>query len=404
MKSFEAFPFYGEIMSERKGKHIVYFAAGVAVTLAVSAGYRFGAGIIADATGKTDPGSTAAKQKEKEICDIIDEEYLFDKEDSALADSMYAGLLEGLDDPYSCYYTREEYEKISQSNEGHFEGIGVVLIQDADTGAITVAYCYEDGPASKAGVQAGDVITAVNDTSVEGMELSEISDKIARSESAISLRLYRESTDAQIEVEVTKAEVEIPSVSWEMKEDQTGYLAINQFTGVTAQQFQEAYQKLQEEGMTGLIVDLRDNPGGLLTGVCDTLKCFMPEGLLVYTEDKKGNKEEYRCEGETPIEIPLVVLINENSASAAEIFAGAVQDHKVGTLVGVTTYGKGIVQKPFLLDDGSVIKLTVSAYYTPEGKNIHGKGIQPDVTVEQSQEADEDLQLAKAMEILRAGN
>ena len=130
----------------------------------------------------------------------------------------------------------------------------------------------------------------------------------------------------------------------------------------------------------------------------------MPEGLLVYTEDKKGNKEEYRCEGETPIEIPLVVLINENSASAAEIFAGAVQDHKVGTLVGVTTYGKGIVQKPFLLDDGSVIKLTVSAYYTPEGKNIHGKGIQPDVTVEQSQEADEDLQLAKAMEILRAGN
>ena len=236
------------------------------------------------------------------------------------------------------------------------------------------------------------------------MELSEISDKIARSESAIFLRLYRESKDEQIEVEVTKAEVEIPSVSWEMKENQTGYLAINQFTGVTAQQFQEAYQKLQEEGMTALIVDLRDNPGGLLTGVCDTLKCFMPEGLLVYTEDKKGNKEEYRCEGETPIEIPLVVLINENSASAAEIFAGAVQDHKVGTLVGVTTYGKGIVQKPFLLDDGSVIKLTISAYYTPDGKNIHGKGIKPDVTVEQPKEAKEDLQLEKAMEILRAGN
>lgn len=391
-------------MSEGKGKHIAYFAAGIAVTVAVSAGYQFGAGVVADATGKAAPDSAAAKQKVKEICHIIDDQYLFEKEDSALADSMYAGLLEGLDDPYSCYYTQEEYEKISQSNEGHFEGIGVVLIQDADTGAVTVAYCYEGGPASKAGVQAGDVITAVNETSVEGMELSEISDKIARSESAISLRLYRESTDEQIEVEVTKAEVEIPSVSWEMKENQTGYLAINQFTGVTAQQFQEAYQKLQEEGMTALIVDLRDNPGGLLTGVCDTLKCFMPEGLLVYTEDKKGNKEEYRCEGETPIEIPLVVLINENSASAAEIFAGAVQDHKVGTLVGVTTYGKGIVQKPFLLDDGSVIKLTISAYYTPDGKNIHGKGIKPDVTVEQPKEAKEDLQLEKAMEILRAGN
>ncbi|MGI6009895.1 MAG: S41 family peptidase [Ruminococcus sp.] len=391
-------------MASKKRKNIICFAAGVIVTAAVILGYRFVSGCIADVTGKSVPGSAASEQKIEEICNIIDEQYLFEKEDSNLAESMYAGLLEGLEDPYSCYYTREEYESVSQSNEGHYEGIGVVLMQDADTGAATVAYCYEDGPASKAGVQQGDVISEVNGESVEGMELSEISGMIQESESVISMTIYRESQKQYLEVKVTKEDVEIPSVSHEMKEDKTGYIAINQFTAVTAEQFKEAYQDLQDQGMESLIVDLRDNPGGLLDGVCDTLNSFMPEGLLVYTEDKKGNREEYFSEGETPIEVPLAVLVNENSASAAEIFAGAVQDHNVGTLVGTTTYGKGIVQKTFGLSDGSVIKLTISSYYTPNGENIHGKGIEPDITVEQPEDTQEDVQLQKAMEILRRGN
>ncbi len=391
-------------MSDYKRKSIICFAAGIFAALAVIFGYRLVSGFVAGATGKSVPGSAASEQKIEEICDIIDDQYLFEKEDSDLAESMYAGLLEGLDDPYSCYYTREEYESVSESNEGHYEGIGVVLIQDAETKAVTVAYCYEGGPASKAGIQQGDIISKINGQSTEGMELSEASGMIQESESAISLTVYRESQGQYIEMKVTKADVEIPSVSSEMKENRTGYIAINQFTAMTAEQFQEAYESLQDQDMERLIVDLRDNPGGLLTAVCDTLNCFMPEGLLVYTENKNGDKEEYFSEGKTPIEVPLAVLVNENSASAAEIFAGAVQDHKVGTLVGTTTYGKGIVQKTFGLDDGSVIKLTISSYYTPGGENIHGKGILPDITVEQPEDAGEDLQLAKALEILRDGN
>ncbi|MGI6006438.1 MAG: S41 family peptidase [Ruminococcus sp.] len=391
-------------MTIKKGKSIICFAAGIAVTAAAIGGYRFVSDAMADATGETVPGSSASEQKIEEICDIIDEQYLFKKSDYDLAESMYAGLMEGLDDPYSCYYTREEYQEVSESNEGHYEGIGVVLMQDADTGAPTVAYCYEDGPASRAGVQQGDIISKVGDEPVEDMELTEISELIKESEDVISLTLYRESSDQYIEVEVTKEDVEIPSVRWEMKENNTGYLAINQFTAVTAEQFQEARKELEKQGMERLIVDLRDNPGGLLDGVCDTLNCFMPEGLLVYTEDKNGNREEYYSEGENPIDIPLAVLVNENSASAAEIFAGAVQDHGAGTLVGTTTYGKGIVQKTFGLSDGSVIKLTISSYYTPNGENIHGKGIQPDVVVEQPKDSKDDLQLSRAMEILRDKN
>ena len=160
-----------------------------------------------------------------------------------------------------------------------------------------------------------------------------------------------------------------------------GYLQIEEFTEGTPEQFKKAYEELKKQKAQGLIIDLRNNPGGLLTSVCDTLEQILPEGMIVYTEDRYGNREEHTCEGKTPIEIPLVVLVNEESASAAEIFAGAVKDHQVGTLVGTTTFGKGIVQKTYPLGDGSAVKMTVSKYYTPNGVNIHGEGISPDVEV-----------------------
>ncbi|MCH1980921.1 S41 family peptidase [Lawsonibacter sp. OA9] len=201
-------------------------------------------------------------------------------------------------------------------------------------------------------------------------------------------------------MDLEKAEVEIPAVSYKMLQDEVGYIVIYQFTAVVPEQFQKACQLLTEQGIKRLIVDLRDNPGGLLTSVCDTLNSFMPKGLLVYTEDRNGNRTEHFSEGKTPLDIPLVVLVNQNSASSAEIFAGAVKDYGVGTLVGTTTYGKGIVQKTFGLNDGSVVKLTVSSYYTPNGINIHGTGIEPDVEVEQPEDATEDLQLEKALELI----
>ena len=194
-----------------------------------------------------------------------------------------------------------------------------------------------------------------------------------------------------------------------MLEENIGYIKISKFTGVTYEQYHAAFEKLKEQGAKQLIVDLRNNPGGLMTAVCDVLREILPEGLIVYTEDKYGNRVEETCDGKSPLNMPLVVLVNEGSASASEIFAGAVQDHKVGTIVGTTTYGKGIVQTVRQLSDGSAVKLTVSKYYTPNGNNIHEVGIQPDVEVELSDdvtdlsqvEQSQDNQLQKALEVVR---
>ena len=187
-----------------------------------------------------------------------------------------------------------------------------------------------------------------------------------------------------------------------MLNETDAYLAISQFTGLTSDQFASVYQDLKNQGMQRLIIDLRGNPGGLLSAVCDTLRQILPEGLIVYTEDKQGDREEYTCDGETPLDIPLVVLVNENSASAAEIFTGAVKDYGIGAIVGQQTFGKGIVQDFYGLPDGSVVKLTVAHYYTPNGNDIHGVGIAPDVTVEQPEDSETDVQLQKALEVLRA--
>ena len=318
---------------------------------------------------------------------------------------MYAGLMAGLEDPYSRYYSREECEEEDRSNAGEYEGLGVVLGQMKDTGEVVIVQCYDGGSAAEAGVQAGDILYAVDGESVEGKELSEISDAIQeKEEKDVVLTLGRSQADGseqRMDITVTKGPVEMNYVSGEMLGDGIGYLAITQFTGVTSEQFQETYQSLKDQGMERLIIDLRDNPGGLLDAVCETLRQILPEGMIVYMEDKAGNREEYTCDGETPIDIPLVVLVNENSASASEIFAGAVKDHGVGTLVGTTTFGKGIVQTYYRLGDGSEIKLTTAKYFTPNGNNIHGTGVEPDVQVEASEDAETDAQLEKAVEVVK---
>ena len=211
----------------------------------------------------------------------------------------------------------------------------------------------------------------------------------------------REGEADLIETEVKKEKLAAIVADGKMLDDKIGYLAISEFTGLTSEQFQKAYQSLQDQGMERLIIDLRGNPGGLVTAVCDTLRQILPEGLIVYTEDKNGKREEYTCDGDTPISIPLVVLVNENTASAAEIFTGAVKDYGIGTIVGTTTFGKGIVQNTFQLSDGSVVKLTIAHYYTPLGNDIHKVGITPDVEVELPDDATSDVQLEKALEVVK---
>ena len=293
----------------------------------------------------------------------------------------YAGMVASLGDRYSGYYTADQYQEVLKSIEGRYQGIGLSMRKNTDTGEVTVEEVYENSPAKEAGIQAGDQLYQLDGESVADMELEDISQRLQNGEEA-TLTLLREGEEEPVQVTVTAGEVEVPVVSARMLENQIGYLKIDEFTDGTPEQFSENYQALQEEGMEGLIIDLRNNPGGLLDAVCDTLEQILPEGLIVYTEDKNGNRVEHSGNGETPIQIPLVLLVNENSASAAEIFAGAVKDYEVGTLVGTTTYGKGIVQQTYQLRDGSAVKLTIAKYYTPNGVNIHGTGIQPDITVE----------------------
>ena len=223
------------------------------------------------------------------------------------------------------------------------------------------------------------------------------------------MTIHRQNEEMPLKLTVEITDVTLPSVFEEMLKDQVGYIRISEFTDVTPDQFREAFFSLKKKGMEKLIVDLRGNPGGLLTSVCSILNEILPEGLIVYTEDKYGERQEQKSEGKTPLDMPFAVLVNENSASASEIFAGAVQDHGIGTIVGTTTYGKGVVQELLPLKDGSAVKLTISDYYTPKGNSINNTGIRPDVEVKLDPELlnqeeityEKDNQLQEALKVLK---
>lgn len=339
---------------------------------------------------------------------LIDQEYLGEIDEDSLAEGVYTGLLYGLGDPYSCYYTAEQYEQTNSTTEGSYVGIGVT-IQENPEGGIRIAECYEEGPGDLAGLKAEDVISAVDGTDITEKEASEVVEMIKEAEGReVKLTVHRQGVEEPFEVSVNVQDVELPSVFEEMLDEDTGYIRISQFTGVTPKQYEEAFASLEEQGMQRLVIDLRNNPGGLLTSVCEVLRSILPEGIIVYTEDKYGNRQEETCDGENPLEIPLAVLVNEGSASAAEIFAGAVKDYGVGTVVGTVTYGKGVVQAVHKLDDGSAVKLTVADYYTPDGNSINNTGITPDVEVKldtvllnkEEISHEEDNQLKEALKVL----
>nr|WP_295263619.1 S41 family peptidase [uncultured Blautia sp.] len=347
-------------------------------------------------------------QKIEYLEKMIDQEYLGEVDNAEMAEGIYAGLVYGLGDVYSRYYTADEYAQETASTDGAYAGIGV-SIQKNKNGGVQIAECYEGGPGAEAGLQTGDVITAINDTDVTDMELSDVVSLIRENkDNTILLTVFRENEEKSREISVDVTDVELPSVFGEMLDKKTGYIQITQFTGVTPQQYKDMFAELKDKGMERLVIDLRDNPGGLLTSVCDILREILPEGLIVYTEDKYGNREEETCDGKHQLDMPLAVLVNENSASASEIFAGAVQDHEVGTIVGTTTYGKGVVQELRQLSDGSAVKLTVSNYYTPNGNSINKVGIKPDVEVKLASELlnkaeithEEDNQLQKALDVI----
>lgn len=353
----------------------------------------------------------AFTQKIKYLENMIDEEYLGEISTDKLEEGVYAGLIYGLGDVYSRYYTKDEYEQESVTTEGSYVGIGVAM-QKYTAGGVQIVECYKGSTAEEAGIKVDDVITAINGEDITDTELQDVVSMIKDNEDKdVVLTVQRKGEDTQ-EITVKVSNVELPSVFGEMLDENTGYIQITEFKGVTVEQYEEVFADLKEQGMERLVVDLRDNPGGLLNVVCDILRDILPEGLIVYTEDKNGNRSEETCDGKNPLDMPLAVLVNGNSASASEIFAGAVKDYGIGTIVGTTTYGKGVVQSIRQLSDGSAVKLTIANYYTPKGNSINKTGIQPDVEVELSPELlnqeeithEEDNQLQAALNSLDAKN
>lgn len=340
----------------------------------------------------------------------IDRYFLNDVDQQNVEDYTYKGLTVGLNDPYSTYYTKEEYTEMMESLEGSYCGIGVLCTQDTTTGEIVVLNAFKKGSAYEAGIRSGDRIVKVEGESIVDEDLQTIVSKIRGEEGTkVTLTIYQAETKQSKDFTVERRETENETVTYELFSDKIGYIEVSEFDDVTADQFKEAVDTLEEQGMEGLIIDLRNNGGGVLTSAQKMLDRLLPKCLLTYTEDKSGKRQEYWAEDNQKFDKPLVILINGQSASASELFSGAIKDYGVGTLVGTKSFGKGIVQSIFPLQDGSAIKLTVAKYYTPNGICIHGTGIEPDVTVELPDSLKnplnitkkQDTQLKKAIEVLK---
>lgn len=350
-------------------------------------------------------GLNDAEAKLTKIRGLIDDHYLGEVEEDQLEEGIYKGYLAGLEDPYSVYYDEEETQELYESSQGEYSGIGVVISQDINTGIITMVQVYEGSPAEKAGLMDNDILYKVGKVEVTGMDLSEVVGYIKGEKgTSVELTVLRGDEKEEVTVTAVRDQIEAKTVDYRMLEDQIGYLAVTEFDSVTYDQYAEALENLQQQGMQGLVVDLRNNPGGNLQTVCDMLDLVLPEGVIVYTEDRDGKRSTATSDEEHQLNVPMAVLVNGNSASASEIYAGAVQDYGIGTIVGTQTYGKGVVQQIFDLGDGTSVKLTIAEYYTPNGRNINGEGIKPDVEVEyerNEQDPDADNQLETALETLK---
>lgn len=363
-----------------------------------------------DEDSKTDEYESVVNDETMAKLQLLEQtidEYYIDSENvstKTLTDGMYEGMLDSLGDVYSVYYTEEELTALMEDTNGIYYGIGAYISTDDTTGLPVIAGVMDGSPAQEAGLKEGDVCYKVDGKLTESMTLEEFIRNVKGEEhTKVLLTIVREGESDYLEIEVERRQIQTPTVKYEMKEGNIGYIQITEFDTVTSDQFTEALVTLKEQGMKGLVIDLRSNPGGNLDTVCEIASQLLPKGTIVYTVDKDGNRVDYNCDGKNEFDMPMVVLVNGYSASASEILAGAIKDYEMGTLVGTTTYGKGIVQRIIPFSDGTAVKLTVSKYYTPNGINIHGTGIDPDVEIEYDPEAAEngvDNQLDKALEII----
>lgn len=346
-----------------------------------------------------------------QIEEMLDTYYVEDYDKELAEELMYTGLVAGVGDPYTYYLSADSLAEQVEKNSGHFVGIGVEIYA-GDDGYIVVSSVTPGGPAEAAGILAEDKITEVDGESITGKTAADVSALVKGEEGTdVTLTIFRESTGEVLEKTVTRQDIQVQTVSWRMMDDNIGYISITNFRENTHNQFKEALDTLEAEGMEKLVLDLRNNTGGLVKSAHEIGEELLPEGIMVYTMDKEGNREDTLCD-DVYNDVPMVVLVNGNSASAAEILAGAIQDTDRGELIGTTTFGKGLVQRLFTLPDGSGLNVTIQKYYTPNGTSIHGVGITPDYEVELPEEyaqqanipAEADTQLQKAVEVLSEKN
>lgn len=354
---------------------------------------------VQDTATSDDEGiGSAVEEKLNTLDSLLDSFYMEDVDEEAAADNIFKAYLDSYGDKYTVYYTPEEYQSILESTTGKFYGIGAVCQKNED-GTILITDAYDNAPAYAAGIRDGDCVVKVDGQDITDMDLSSAVALIKGDiGTTVHLEILREGNT--FEVDVTRAEIKAQTVTYSMLDNHIGYLYISQFDTVTTEQFKAAVEDLQAQGMVGLIIDIRNNPGGVLGTVVDMLEYILPDGMIVYTEDKNGKRTEYKGSDGHVLEIPVAVLVNGNSASASEIFAGAVQDYGTGKIIGTQTFGKGIVQTIKPLTDGSAVKFTIAKYYTPKGQDIHGNGVTPDIKVDLTQEDTEDTQMKAAVEYL----
>ena len=344
--------------------------------------------------------SQAIVQSLENFREVIDEYYKGEIDDKKLLDGAIKGYVDGLDDKYTTYMPKDEWEEFQESALGNFVGIGIYMTENDDD-LIEVVSPIQDSPAEKAGIIAGDVIVEVDGENISGQTTDIVSSKIKGEEGTkVSIKIKRESE--YLDFDIKRESIKIYHVTSEMLEDNIGYIGLITFDTGCADEFNEKLQEMKEKGVKKLVIDLRNNTGGIVNECLNIAEMFVDKGTkLLITEDNKNNKVTTYAKSDAIVDMDVVILCNEYSASASEILIGALQDNNVATTVGTKTYGKGVIQQIFKLKDGGALKITTEEYYTPNETKINKVGIEPTIVVELDKEATEDVQLNKAIEILK---
>ena len=353
-----------------------------ALTIAQYAGkINVAAGLKWDENGMSKE-AVEIKDKAEILSSYINRFYLNDIDYGKMGDIIYKAMVSGLDDKYAAYYTKDEYKDISEKTKGEFCGIGAYISQGKNDNSLKVAGVVKGGPAEKAGIKKGDIIVEVDGENIQGKDSSYAVSKMkGKKGTNVSISVVRKGNKKPITFNIKREVIHDNTVSYKVLDNNIGYISVSAFETVTKKQFKSAVDCLEKKNEKGLIIDLRDNGGGLLDTALDMLDHILPKKLVVYTKDKNGVAEEYYTKDDKEIKIPIVILVNGNSASASEVFCGALRDYGKAKLLGTKTFGKGIVQSSFAFRDGTGLKFTTSKYYTPKGINIHGTGFEPDIKV-----------------------